>query len=61
MNHNFPMGLDESVGRLTAGGAQSDTGTVEMEKQMDVTLELMGQVPCFGTERQEGHNNVVVV
>ena len=43
---------------------------VEMEKQTDVApdelfitvpSELMGQAPCFGTERQEGYNNVVVV
>ena len=41
-----------------------------MEKRTDVaaeeflitvTSELMGQAPCFGTERQEGSDNVVVV
>ncbi len=64
------MGLDESVGGLMAGGARSDTGTVEMEKQTDVapeellitvTSELTGQAPCFGMKRQEGRDNVVVV
>jgi hypothetical protein len=64
------MGLDESVGGLMAGGARSDTGTVEMEKRTDVaaeelliavTSELTGEAPCFGTERQEGSDNVVVV
>ena len=43
---------------------------VEMEKRMEVapkellitvTSELMGQAPCFGTKRQEGSDNVVVV
>jgi len=64
------MGLDKSVGGLAASRARRDTGTVKMEKRMDVaaeefliavTLELTGQAPCFGTESQEGRDNVVVV
>ena len=70
VNHNFPMGLYESVSELAAGGARSDTGIVEMEKRMEVapkellitvTSELTGQAPCFGMKRQEGRDNVVVV
>ena len=64
------MGLNKSVGGLAARRARRDTETVKMEKRTDVaakefliavTSELTGQATCFGTERQEGSDNVVVV
>jgi hypothetical protein len=64
------MGLNKSVGGLAASRARRDTGTVKMEKRTDVaaeefliavTSELTSQAPCFGTERQEGSDNVIVV
>ena len=70
VNHNFSMGLDESVGRLVVSRARSDTGTVKMEKRTDVTpeellitvtSELTGQAPRVGTEHHESRDNVVVV
>ena len=70
VNHNFPIGLDESVGGLAASRARSDTGTVKMEKRTDVapeellitvTLEVTGQAPCVGMECHESRDNVVVV